>query len=183
MRGRKVMLAAMALLLPIGSAVAMGAGPAAARANGLGKGTYSCTKEAGTITFSPPLTFTAKVTKTTVKTTASGCKGGTPAVTAQASSSITTKSSSCTGLAGSTAFSITTTYTNGSTPSTLSGTAKGSTTNPVNFTITGKTTGSYASAKTTAKAVLNLTTTQLASECGSKGITTIKIVSGTITTE
>jgi hypothetical protein len=146
-----------------------------------GTGTYNCTKETGTITFSPPLKNATQTVKTTVKTTASGCTGGTPKVLTASANSVTTKASSCGGLAGSTPFTIKTSYTNGAVPSTLTGTAKGGVGTQVTFTITGKTTGSYPSLTTTAKATLKQTVAQLAAACGGSGISTLNIISGTIT--
>jgi hypothetical protein len=179
---RKLIFGLVALLAPLGTAVGMGAGTASAHANVTGKGTYNCTKETGTISFSPPLKFTAQTVKTTVKTSASGCTGGTPKVLTEAGNSVTTKpNQSCTGLAGSTPFTIKLTYSNGAAASTLTGTAKGGGTGAATFTITGKTTGSYASASTTAKATLKQTTSQLATLCGGAGISTLNIVSGTVT--
>jgi hypothetical protein len=159
----------------------MGAGPATAHANVTGRGTYNCTKETGTISFSPPLKSATQTVKTTVKTTASGCTGGTPKVVTVAGNSVTTKASSCGGLAGSTPFSIKLTYTNGAVPTTLTGTAKGGVGTAVTFTITGKSTGSYPSLTTTAKATLKQTATQLATACGGSGISILNIVSGTLT--
>jgi hypothetical protein len=182
---RRIMLGSAAILASAMTALTMGAGSASARANVTGSGTYNCSKVSGTITFKPPLKFTAQTVTTTVKTLSSGCVGGKPAVTSEMSNSVTTKpNQSCAGLVGSTPFTIKSTYTNGAIPSTLSGTAKpvisGTT---VTFTITGKTSGSYPSLSTVAKAVIKQTTTQLNTACGSTGVATINIVSGTITKE
>jgi hypothetical protein len=167
------------------SALTMGAGIATASANVTGTGTYNCSKVTGTITFKPPLKNTKQTVTTTVKASASGCVGGKPAVVSTTSSSVTTKTGqSCAGLASSTPFSVKTTYTNGATPSTLSGTAKPVISGTsVTFVITGKTTGSYPSASTVAKGKLKQTTTQLATMCGTTGVSMINIISGTITKE
>jgi hypothetical protein len=174
----------VALLAPLGTAVGMGAGTASAHANVTGKGTFNCTKETGTITFKPPLKAKAATVTTTVVTTTSGCKGGTPAVTSFKGNEVMTKAnSSCGSFAASSSFSIKLTYTNGAATSTLSGTAKPTIGTPLSFTITGKTTGSYASAKTTAKAILKQTAANLATDCSATGpgIAVLNITGGNVT--
>ena len=182
---RKFVLAMLAMALPFGLAVTMGIGPATARANTTGTGTYNCSKLIGTISFNPPLTFTAKIETTTVSATASTCKGGHPVPVSATSKSTTkgTKPSSCTTLqTATTAVKFTTTYNPVVTPSTFTGTAKGgSSGSTAFFNVTGKVTGSYPSTTAKAHAVIKQTVAQIAAMCTGTGIKTLNIASGTVT--
>jgi hypothetical protein len=181
---RKLVLGMMALALPVGLVVVMGAGSATASANAAGKGTYNCTKVAGTISFKPPLKTKAQTVTETVKVTSTGCKGGTPNVASTTGTSTSTKKNqSCTGLASSTPFSVKLSYTNGASASQLAGTAKPSIsgTGVITFVITGKTTLSYPSTSTVAKGVVKQTESQLLTACTGAGVSSITITSGSIT--
>ncbi len=180
---RKFLLGAVALILPIGSAIGIGAGSANARANVTGSGTYSCKGLTGIITFTPGITLTAKTVTIATKSTATGCTGGKPGVTtATSTSSKKAPGVSCTAIGTATKTSFSTTFTNGAAPSTFTGTNTPGpkTAKPLYFTLKGVVTGSYPSKTATAKANLKETYAQLAAACTSKtGLTAIHIASGT----
>ncbi len=181
----KLVLGLMALALPLGLVVTMGTGPATASANVAGTGTYSCSHLTGTISFNPPLTFTAKIETTTVNATATTCKGGHPVPVKAISKSTTkgTKPSSCTTLqTATTAVKFNTTYSPVVTPSVFTGTAKGGSSGTTAFfNVSGKVTGSYPSAVAKAHAVIKQTVTQIATMCNTTGVKTLNIASGTVT--
>jgi hypothetical protein len=184
---RKLILGALALSLPLATAVSMGAGSATASSNVTGTGTYSCKVLTGTITFSPPLTNTAKIETTTVNAVAKTCSGtAKPAVLSATSKSKTTgtKPSSCTTLvSATTAVKFATTYSPVVTPSTFTGTAKGGTSgSSAVFDVTGKVTGSYPSALAKAHAVIKETIPTILGLCNGSGVSTLHIASGTVTT-
>jgi hypothetical protein len=187
---RKFVLGAMALALPLGMAVTMGAGSATARSNLVtGTGLYSCSKITGTISFNPPLSNTAKIETTTVKATASGCHGtAKPAVVTAISSSTTkgTKPSSCATLvSATTAVKFAQTYTPaGTAPSTFTGSAKGAVVGgKATFAVTGTVAGSYKTTANSAKAnaVISQTPAQIGTMCATTGVKTLNIASGTVT--
>jgi hypothetical protein len=184
---RKFIIGAMALAMPLGMVATLGAGSATASSNATGTGTYSCKVLTGTITFSPPLTNTAKIETTTVKAVAKTCSGTakpTPLSATSSSKTTGTKPSSCTTLvSATTAVKFATTYSPVVTPSTFTGSAKGGTAgSSAVFNVTGKVTGSYPSALAKAHAVIKESISTILGLCRSTGVATLHIASGTVTT-
>jgi hypothetical protein len=181
---RKLLLGAIALILPIGSVISIGAGSANAHANVTGTGTFGCSKITGTITFKPPLTLTAKTVTITSKSMSTGCKGTAkplPTSTSSVSSS-TTANASCTALGNGSKVKFTTTYLPaGIAPSQFTGTNTPSakTAKPLYFTLKGVVTGSYPSKTASAKAILKETYNQLVAACTGPGLSIIHIIAGT----
>ncbi len=182
---RKLILGALALVLPIGTAVTLSAAPATAGANVVtGKGTYSCSKLLGTITFTPPIKNSAQTVKTSVISTASTCKGtDKPVITSAKSTSVSSKvGATCAGLTQQAATKFHTTYLPaGIAPSVLTGTTSSGGTSPVSFNVAGKVTGSYPSATAKAHAVIKETISQILAACGGTGLKTLHIISGSVT--
>jgi hypothetical protein len=179
---RKFMLGTLALILPLGLAAGLGAGPATAQANLTGTGLVNCSKLSGTVTYTPPLTLAPKTVTTVTKVTASGCKGGTPTPTSFViSSSTVTKSDTCTNLSKGGPVSYKVAYSPSSiAPSTFKGTitASPSTAKPLYFKVKGVTAGSYMSTTSSATAYISQSYNSLVSACTGTGLHALTVVSG-----
>jgi len=188
------MLGALAVALPVGLLTVVVAPNLAAAASvaTTGTGQYKCSNITGTITFSPPLTLTSSgtVTETTkIKSSSSGCTGGSPAVASSTGSeneAATGKGlGNCKSLFNHKAAEpdLTTKYSNGASNSTIEGGASSGTAPNGNaeFVIEDATvTGSYPSKKADLTAVLSVTPDQIGAKCGSAGgLSKLTIVSGT----
>ncbi len=197
MNVRKLILGVAVIGLPLGAVSAVAAtGVAMAKAINQ-PGTLDCSGIKGTVTFTPPLSFTAQTVKTVISATVSGCTptgGGLKPKSGKATSTVTMSNDSCTGLTGgsttpqvlktkwapstkikptSITFSGYDIVTNGagdegfSLPQASGGTASA----------TGSYVGSDAGASSTAQAFLNETGGQIATQCNT-GISKLTISSG-----
>jgi hypothetical protein len=184
---RKIILAAGAVILPLASIGVIGIGTAsAARSNVTGSGLVKCTKIAGTITFSPPVTNTGTAPETTtVHATATKCKGGSPKPTKVTSTAtITGGVNSCGAVASASAPTLTGTYTPASIApsSTSGGTETETTAGGLGFKITGATTtGSFPSTTTNITVVTTETIAKFGAACNSPGgLASLKIKKGSV---
>jgi hypothetical protein len=189
-----VVLGALAVALPVGIltvAVVPNLAAAAPLAK-TGTGTYHCSDITGTITFSPPLTLSSKgtVTETTkVKSTSSGCAGGSPVVVSALGSENVKATGrglgNCSSLSNGKASEpdITTKYSNGASKSVLIGEAESGTAanGDAEFVIKNATvTGSYPSKKADITSVLSENEDQIGAQCESPGgLSKLTISSGT----
>jgi hypothetical protein len=190
---RRIILGALAVALPVGLLSAVVApNLAAASTATTGTGTYKCSDITGTITFSPPLTLTSSgtVTETTkIKSSSSGCTGGSPAVASSTGSQ--NKAATGKGLGNCKSLEdnkaappdITNKYSNGASNSTIKGGASSETAPNGNaeFVIENATvTGSYPSKKADITVVLSVNADQIGAECASAGgLSKLTIASGT----
>jgi hypothetical protein len=146
-----------------------------------GTGKVNCSHITGTLTFKPALKnggTSAEVT--TVKSTETGCTGGSPTPTKTLGTSIIRSSNNnCSNLASSRSVTVKLTYTPVVTGSTFSGTSTPVLTNPPGFSLSGTVTGSYPSTNSTASVTLKQTDAQILAACKSTlGLKSLTIASG-----
>jgi hypothetical protein len=192
---KKIVLGAAALALPIASIAMVGVGTAsAARTGTTGTGTLTCNGIKGSITFKPALKNGGTAAEnTTIKITVSKCTGGTPNPkkgTVKQDISTSTSTNNCLSLQTSSAQSLTVKWAGGILPSTsaYSGYTTGTAGNGDEEFIlpdsggTGSTSGSYTNSTSSATAVLNESSSTIATKCGTAaGVKSLKITSGTTT--
>jgi hypothetical protein len=192
-------VAAVALPLGVMSTV-VGTGAAFAAAKNQ-PGTLNCTSVTGTVTFNPPLTFTAQAVTTTIKATVKNCTpsgGGLKPKSGTATSTMNTANDDCTTLAGgstnpqtlktkwapATKIKPTTLTFGGFVPATQP------VTNDEGFSLpnslgqpttgTGSYLGTDTGATSTATVYSNKTAAQVSSLCSGAGLATLTLAAGTV---
>ncbi len=118
----------------------------------------------------------------TVKTASTGCTGGkpTPSKVLATGTLKPSTGNSCSGLQNPQTITLKVVNTPAVSPvSVLKGKTSATLGTPISFNVAGAVTGSYPSKTAKATGKLKETLSQLATECGSTGISILHIVSGT----